>query len=259
MHVSAHLLQVLVHSTYTTRHKAWLPSRGRKCAHPVARQREDDAAGGAAGQAGAHQALHQLPAHPPAPELRQHRHVHYGGRKRAVRHSPGSPSRDMLSACCFVLEVLSARTRAPPPTAPAHLAKPTSSLGGPSVPGKEAKAATTANVCFRARAMRSGGMAPSLLASAQSTDTCAALQALAKIYFKGGVGRDVRCAPLQAKASLHQKQILYPAGCPDFAAFPKRTSELQLGLSLSSASWSAACTCTAPAGARPASCIVNSL
>ena len=53
-------------------------------ARPVARQREDDAAGGAAGQAGAHKPLHQQPAYSPPLVLRQHRHVHHRGCKGAI-------------------------------------------------------------------------------------------------------------------------------------------------------------------------------
>ncbi len=56
--------------------------------HPVARVGEDDAAGGAARQACAHQALDQLPTDPPPLERRRNRHVAHRRRKRAVRHGP---------------------------------------------------------------------------------------------------------------------------------------------------------------------------
>jgi len=62
-------------------------------AHPLARVGEDDAAGSAARQARAHQALDQLPADSPPLERGRDRHITHRRRERAVRHGPAEPTR----------------------------------------------------------------------------------------------------------------------------------------------------------------------
>ena len=195
-------------------------SRGEGVAHPVARQREDDAAGGAAGQAGAHQALYQLPAHPPSAVLRQHRHVHYGGRECAVRHSPGSPSRDVLSVCSFVLAeclLCCARgvertRREPTTTAPGSPCQAHKLVGRPLCPGRGRKSCYYCKRVLQGQSdalRRYGILAPCFCPQHRYLRSTASFgeQQTQRCCFsklKGAVDRDVRCSPLQATASLHQ-------------------------------------------------------